>query len=524
MNPVRQVAQLGQDGLEPVPGLAEGGGRRRVGGLGHRRREAGRDAQQVLLHAIVQVTLQAPPLGELGLDDPRARGLHLLKLFAGGLGLQLGVLQGQLAGPHGGVEQPAVPGQDRVGDDDGDAARPRPAGCRRPAARLTARPSPGGWRRTGREVPGWGRAGCCEARCAASRCRRPAQACAVSSVTFLIRSSRWTMAIRNATGIAKSATLSARNAPLGVVAMLDSVITAAVALAAITAAMPATMIGVMTMRSTPLARTSRIARSTISVTPKIPSPPWTSVAEHVGQRLVGVHRGPPPRRGAAHPRRRRGHDYQRAAGDHPGGQRDKVAPLHPRQRGIGVTQQRPRAEHAVYAAEHNGVRGPRPIPGVDEIDAAEYAREHERHRGDGSGLAPGRSIRPVKTRTSGERQVDRGERGRMPPQRPLHYRAETRGNEDEGYRWPARRSTRAAATRWNRAASPGPPGPGALRPGACASAAAQALALGSERMVPCMPIRLPAGPYKVGSPSPGWSAGASRIREEILSPSWRFPW
>ena len=103
----------------------------------------------------------------------------------------------------------------------------------------------------------------------------PAATWAVNSVTFLIRSSRCSTAIRNATGIAKSTTPSVRYAPLGVPERL-SIIMAADAIAAITAAMPATMIGVMTMRSSPLVRISRIIRSAISAIPQSPSPPWTT--------------------------------------------------------------------------------------------------------------------------------------------------------------------------------------------------------------------------------------------------------
>ncbi len=104
-------------------------------------------------------------------------------------------------------------------------------------------------------------------------------------MTFLIRSSRWSTAIRNATGIAKSTTLSVRYAPLGVPEGL-SVIMTEDTIAAITAAMPATMIGVMTMRSKPLVRSSRITSSTISATPQEPFAAVDHVAERAGQLLT----------------------------------------------------------------------------------------------------------------------------------------------------------------------------------------------------------------------------------------------
>ena len=82
-------------------------------------------------------------------------------------------------------------------------------------------------------------------------------------------------AIRNASGIARSTTLSMRYTPLGVPERRQHLVTAD-APAAITAAMPATMIGVITMRSRPLVRVSRITRSTSSATAKSPSPALTT--------------------------------------------------------------------------------------------------------------------------------------------------------------------------------------------------------------------------------------------------------
>ena len=105
---------------EPVPGLGQVPVRLPVGRPGHRDREPGGQAQQVLLHAIMQVTFKAPSFRQPGLDDTRPGRADLLQLLPRGLRLELGVLQRQPARLDGGVEQPPVPGQGGIGDDDRD--------------------------------------------------------------------------------------------------------------------------------------------------------------------------------------------------------------------------------------------------------------------------------------------------------------------------------------------------------------------------------------------------------------------
>ena len=197
-----------------------------------------------------------------------------------------------------------------------------------------------------------------------------------------------------------------------------------------------------------------------------PAEPLTAVdhvVEQVRQRLIRDQGGPPRRRGAV-PLRRRRHGDQRAAGQHPHGEREEVPPVELGQRGIRVAQQRPGAEEAVHAAEYEGVRRPGAVPGIDEVHRAEQAGEYERPRRDPLArlLAEHQA---GEDEQQGDRQVDRGERGGRPPQRPLDECAEPRDRGED----PRHGEPRAASTpnrRAGRALGPfpaichtDPPGP-----------------------------------------------------------------
>jgi len=68
----------------------------------------------------MQITFEAAPFGQRSGHNPGPRRADAIQFGPGGLGLKLGVAQGQPAGAHRRVEQAPVPGQGRVGDDDGD--------------------------------------------------------------------------------------------------------------------------------------------------------------------------------------------------------------------------------------------------------------------------------------------------------------------------------------------------------------------------------------------------------------------
>ena len=185
----------------------------------------------MLLHAVVQVALEAPSFRQPGLDDAGTRGADLLQFGARGAGgLKLGVLQGQPAGLHRGVEQPPVPGQRRVGQHDRDrgarlgadeldhaiawlpvGSPAAPTLWSAPRAGVSSRErSPAG---PAAERSSTSRVGSRRAARSAWRTAltsAPVESSAVSPVMACSSRARWVAVTPNASGTVKSTTLSTR--------------------------------------------------------------------------------------------------------------------------------------------------------------------------------------------------------------------------------------------------------------------------------------------------------------------------
>ena len=275
----------------------------------------------------------------------------------------------------------------------------------------------------------------------------PAATWAVSSVTFLISSSRWTTATRNAPGMAKSARPSIRYASLGVPDWLSVIMTAD---------------AIGGQHRGDAGPDDRGDDDAVQA-PGLPQPDHQQrdqrepahalaavdhVVEGVGQLPVrGTARATTRSAGSRPPRRRR-HFQQDAAAQHPAGQRDQEPPVRPGQRRVGVAQQRPGAEDAVDAAEDQGVRLPGPVPGVGEVQAAEDAGQEERHRGDPlPGLPAEQQGGEDESQRAG--QVDPAEQRRRPPLGSLGQRAEAAGEDQDRCSRPATASADARSRAWS---------------------------------------------------------------------------
>ena len=111
MDAPSQVSQLAQRDRELVAHLLECASEGRVG----RERRPGSHGpelechgHQALLRAVVKVSLDSPPLGVRGLDDPSPRGSDLLQLLNGGSWIPQMVLTHPMLGAMDYAEQPAA--------------------------------------------------------------------------------------------------------------------------------------------------------------------------------------------------------------------------------------------------------------------------------------------------------------------------------------------------------------------------------------------------------------------------------